>query len=81
MAIKHAFVSQKPQGSDPGKVSRDEWNASHIIEEDTLLTANLVQKGPYVDVRAFGAVGDGIANDTAAIQAAIDTGKPVYIPA
>jgi len=34
-----------------------------------------------VDVRAFGAVGDGIADDTAAIQAAIDAGTFVRIPA
>lgn len=37
----------------------------------------------YLDVREFGAVGDGIADDTAAVQAAIDkgaeTGMAVYI--
>lgn len=35
----------------------------------------------YVSVKDFGAIGDGVANDTAAIQAAVDTGKRVYIPA
>jgi hypothetical protein len=34
-----------------------------------------------VSVKDFGAVGDGVANDSAAIQAAINTGKRVYIPA
>lgn len=38
----------------------------------------------FVDVRAFGAVGDGVADDTAAIQAAINsevsTGNTVFIP-
>ena len=36
-----------------------------------------------VSVKDFGAVGDGIADDTAAIQAAIDAaeGRPVYVPA
>jgi hypothetical protein len=39
----------------------------------------------YVSVKDFGAVGDGVADDTAAIQAALDyvgtTGGCVYIPA
>jgi len=33
-----------------------------------------------VSVKDFGAVGDGVANDTAAIQAALNTGKNVFIP-
>jgi hypothetical protein len=34
----------------------------------------------YVSVKDFGAVGDGVADDTAAIQAALDAGKSVYLP-
>lgn len=34
----------------------------------------------WVSVKDFGAVGDGVTNDTAAIQAAIDTSKQVYVP-
>jgi hypothetical protein len=34
-----------------------------------------------VSVKDFGAVGDGVTNDSAAIQAAVNTGKKVYIPA
>jgi parallel beta-helix repeat protein len=34
-----------------------------------------------VSVKDLGAIGDGVANDTAAIASAIATGQPVYIPA
>jgi hypothetical protein len=34
-----------------------------------------------VSVKDFGAIGDGVTDDTAAIQAAINTGKSVYFPA
>jgi hypothetical protein len=34
----------------------------------------------WVDVRAFGAVGDGVADDTAAFRAAAATGKDLFVP-
>jgi len=43
----------------------------------TNVEAKLAQ---YVSVKDFGAVGDGVADDTAAIQAAADTGYEIFIP-
>lgn len=37
--------------------------------------------GTPVNVLDFGAVGDGVADDKAAIQAAVDAGSSVYVPA
>lgn len=49
----------------------------------TKVTFSMID-GACVNVRDFGAVGDGVANDTAAIQAAIDslsaTGGTIYFP-
>jgi hypothetical protein len=44
---------------------------------------SLAFERPYLDVRTFGAVGDGVTDDTAAIQAAINAaaGRTVYLPA
>ena len=40
--------------------------------------ANKLQES--ISVKDFGAIGDGTTDDTAAIQAALNTGKTVYIP-
>jgi hypothetical protein len=40
-----------------------------------------LKNSDFVSVKDFGAVGNGIADDTTPIQAAINTGKRVYIPA
>jgi hypothetical protein len=37
-------------------------------------------EGDLVNVKSYGAVGDGVSDDTAAIQAALNAGGTVYIP-
>ena len=44
-------------------------------------THNRMIAGAPVNVKDFGAAGDGVTDDTAAIQAALDSGNTVYIPA
>ena len=46
----------------------------------TKATYSMIEGAP-INVLDFGAVGDGVANDTAAVQAAVNTGQSVYFPA
>ena len=46
----------------------------------SVVRSSLSKFSDTVSVLDFGAVGNGVADDTAAIQAAINTGKHVYIP-
>lgn len=45
----------------------------------TKANSRMLDQG-YVDITTFGAVGDGVTDCSAALQSAIDTGKPIYIP-
>ncbi|MBI5469027.1 MAG: hypothetical protein HY891_07815 [Deltaproteobacteria bacterium] len=51
--------------------------------KSTNIYTDLITKGPWIDVRAYGAVGNDSTDDTAAIQAAITaaSGGTVLIPA
>ena len=45
------------------------------------ISVNVTTHSVYVTPQMFGAVGDGVADDTAAIQAAFDNGGYIYFPA
>lgn len=52
------------------------------ITGDLAITGTLNANGVtnWINIRRAGAAGDGTTDDTAVIQAAIDTGKPIYFP-
>jgi hypothetical protein len=61
------------------------WSTLATVEQlqnysFTIKTSDIISKGPWVDVRAFGAIGDGTTDDTVAIQNALNTGKLVFLP-
>ena len=62
-------------GSGGGAGLSGATNAETIagtVTNKAVTPANLKYERPYFDIRTYGAVGDGTADDTAAIQAAIN---------
>jgi hypothetical protein len=81
MATRNIVPRSNGEGSIGTAVKH--WGNGYFDELNTekLVVDDIIAKGPVVDVRAFGAVGDGVHDDTAAIQAAIDSGgKTIYFP-
>ena len=56
-----------------------EQNSEHYEKLSNGKYALLTPNG-YITPQMFGAIGDGVANDTISIQNALNSGKPVYIP-
>lgn len=89
------IINLPDAASDTEPVSYSQWVAGGS-NSPTVVNANLVnftQTGTgavsrtvtnkfqdYVNIRDFGAKGDGSTDDTTAIQNALNTGKDVYVP-
>lgn len=59
-----------------------EFKLSHTAQEiDESLSKIEVLTESFTTPQMFGAVGDGVTDDTAAIQAALDNGGLIYFPA
>lgn len=60
-------------------------NGYNIVAHDTLSLSFVYRVNGPIDAKALGATGDGVTDDTAAMQAAIDVsvagGRRVYLPA
>lgn len=69
MQITHAFVSNKADSSDSTLVQPSNWNSFHTV-----------LNGPVANVKDYGAVGDGVNDDTSAIVAALAANVRIYIP-
>lgn len=69
------------------KISVNVGKSIEVLKNTRNVTysSNVPRAGYFIDVRDYGAVGDGVTDDTAAIQAAVDAlptnGGEVYIPA
>lgn len=71
------FTTTQQQGAGAVDASQVSYTPPFVGGVPTNVEAKLSE---YISVKDFGAVGDGVTDDTAAIQAAVDNGGTIYFP-
>ena len=75
-SIEH-FVPPLSSTQNNVGASDRKWKEGYF---EKLVVNDVIAKGPWVDVRAFGAKGDGVTDDTTAFNTALENSKIVYVP-
>jgi hypothetical protein len=69
-------ISQLPSANNPLSTN----SFFPVVENGVTKKATLPQAWPFVNVKSYGAVGDGVTDDTAAINAALAAANEIYFP-
>lgn len=72
------YGMHNPYVTDFSNAAHD--HSSTAMGGDLGILNDVKTKGPWADVRAYGAVGDGTTDDSEAFYQALQSGKNVYIP-
>lgn len=69
MGIKHSFTSLKADGTDATVVRPSNWNSDHTVDSDVAFNGfGITHTSMWYTPEDFGAVGDGITDDTQAFK-------------